>query len=431
MKSATRFVYFLIFIFSAIYVFKHEKYSKRIQIINGYTENFSVNKGEPVVFYLNSQVAHKQGVVCIYDVHGTIVDSLTLDLIVQQPQTDTLLYENGYKYINPYSYNTSKLRSGLYLIGNVVPFIVKEPNLKNAVTVVFPYANFMALSNEGGRSFDPENSRNKIPARRLSLKRLPYFRNQPFTFLSWIDSTMKYSNVNFISDLDIETYNNIAQTKLLILYGYQGFWTIDQRKCFDKYLDEGGQTLAICSNLINNKMIFDKKNKQLQFMLDDMRFNPENKARRAVTWNQFYSNTLSVGCSYELACSPSIIKTSLGGYKIIEANHPVFEGINSGIIEFDSKNGNGIAVNDCNFRDFPIPQNNQLNFFKNVILAYDYSELSGFQQITGIFNFKKTRHSGEIIVVGNEKWSYGDIIVNSQIGRVTANCIDYLLTSSN
>jgi hypothetical protein len=423
MKS-TIWVYIIIFIFSAIYVFKHDKYTKRIEIINGYCENFSVERGQDLEFYLNAQVNHKKGVVCIYDVNNQITDSLILNLIMQNPSTDTLLYRHGYQYKRKYTYNTSKLKSGIYFLGNVVPFIVKESQLKDAITVVFPLANFMALSNEGGKSFDSGNSSHGIAAEVLSMNRLPYFRNSPFAFVKWIKEAYLHKNINFISDLDLENVSQLNHTKLLILYGYHGFMTLKARRNLDAYLGNGGNLLAICSNLINNKILYDEIKKELIFSIpkNDSNLNSKN----AATWNKFFPNTISIGCSYELSYEVKKIKPSMGAYLIINKKHPIFKDIEEDSIKLDTKNGNSIAVLDLSFKSVPEADNKVNDFILNKILAFDYGQFGNKQTVTGIFNFKRTPKSGEIIVIGNEKWCYAENIQNNTITTITSNCINLL-----
>jgi hypothetical protein len=206
--------------------------------------------------------------ICIYDITHNIVDTLILPLKKQAISLDTMIYENGYQYANKYTYNTKKLKSGIYFIGNVVPFLVKEPQLKSSLTVVFPYANFMVYSNEGGKSFSVSNSSHGIAAETLSLNRLPIFRNNPFAFIAWVTKNYGHKNINFISDLDLENTENLAQTDLLILFGYQAFWTIKQRQNLDNYLKNRGNLFAICSYLIINKMTYHEDKKQLTCLTD-------------------------------------------------------------------------------------------------------------------------------------------------------------------
>lgn len=403
---------------------------KRIEILKGYPVNFSVNRGQNLEFYLNAQVDHKKGVVCIYDINHNFVDSVILNLKKQAPSADTMIYEHGYQYTNRFTYNTSKLKSGIYFMGNVVPFLVKEPQLKNSITVVFPFGNFMALSNEGGKSLVVSNSSHGVAAQRISLNRLPEYSNNPFAFIAWMTKNYGHKNLNFISDLDLENEENVAQTNLLILFGFQGFWTIKERQNLDNYLNKGAKLLAICSSLINYKMTYHKDKNQLSYIIPtdipDSLLNEKN----ASSWNKFYPNTKSIGCSNELRCNAAQLKESRGAYAIINKKHPIFKDIEADSIKIDTQNGNAIAVLDCNFKSIPEPDRKINDFVVNEILAFDYGQISQMQTVTGIFNFKKTNQSGEIIVIGNEKWCFAENIESEHISTITRNCINYLNASS-
>jgi hypothetical protein len=426
MKSRNWLVYTIIFIFSAIYVFNHEKYTKRIEIINGYCENFSVNRGQDLEFYLNPKADHKKGVVCIYDVHNKIVDSLILDLKVQTPNSDKKLYEHGYNYINKFSFNTKNLKSGIYLFGNVVPFLVKETQIKNSITVVFPYANFMALSNEGGKSFDSGNSSDGLAAEVLSLKRGLWLSNNPFFFINWIDSVYHGKSVNYISDLDLEDQANIQQSNVLVLFGYSSFWSSKQRENFDSFIDGGKNVLAICSNLMNNKFRYNPENNTLAFKLwknEDLVIEPE---KALGLWSQIKPNISSIGCSYELGYERNVYKKSLGGFKIIQMSHPIFNFISDSLIILNNENTNSIAVDNIDFKRFPIALKDDSNFISKEILAYDHSIQNGKQTVTGIFLIKRSEKSGKLLIIGNEKWCWKNSLSNSVIQRITKNSMDYL-----
>jgi hypothetical protein len=426
MKFGTWFTFAIIFIFSAIYVFKHEKYTKRIEIVNGYTVNFSVNRGQDLEFYLNPQESHKKGVVCIYDIRHQVVDSLILALQKQAINNDTLLYEHGYNYTNKYTFNTSKLKSGIYFIGNVVPFIVKEPELKNAITVVFPFANFHTWSNIGGKSFSKGNSTNGIEAKRLSLNRNPYLSNNPIFFINWLDSITKGKNLNLISDLDLESFSNINNTSLLIFFGNMGFGTHKQKSIILNYSEKGRNILAICSRLMNFEMKLDTMKKQIEAVTipdtvkRDQNFDYFNNLRLLnPLWDLFV-------CDYRYLYGIENPKISNSGFKIVEPNHKIFSNISNDFILFENSNGTALPVENINFNLVPKPDNLLTKFQEFKFLAYDYHILYGMQSITGIFEIKRNINSGKTIVIGNEKWCYEENLKSSQIEKVTINAINYL-----
>jgi hypothetical protein len=137
-------------------------------------------------------------------------------------------------------------------------------------------------------------------------------------------------------------------------------------------------------------------------------------------------NYKSLGCSYELYCDQIKTKESFGGYKIIKPQHFVFKGIKNQLVNIDTKDGNAVQVIDCDFVKYPIIDQKFYAFEKSVVLAFDYSIINNKQKITGIFNFKKSVNSGEIIVIGNENWTWPENLKKRDISKITHNCIEYL-----
>jgi len=130
-----------------------------------------------------------------------------------------------------------------------------------------------------------------------------------------------------------------------------------------------------------------------------------------------------------LSCEPDILRARKDAYFIINKKHPIFKEIEVDSIKIDTQNGNAIAVLDCNFKSIPEPDRKINDFVLNEILAFDYGQINKMQTVTGIFNFKKTIQSGEIIVIGNEKWCFPENIESELISKITSNCINYLNTT--
>jgi len=430
MKIVLNIAFVIVFIFSAIYVYNREKYSTEIEIVDGYPIEFSVDRGDNLRFFLNSKIANKKGLVYIYTIKRQKIDSLILDVIPQAKIKDTLAYQNGFNYQYEFIYNTKKLKSGIYFIGNVVPFLVKEITKKNAITIVFPYGNLMAINNAGGRSFDPENSKDKKASKLLSMFRPLPTGNNPVLFLHWMDSLYGNKNLNFISDLDLINYNSIKGTKLLIIYGYSSFWTMEQRKNFDKFQESKGNVLAICSYLMNNKFLYDSKRMQMYFY--GRGDSISTMERRTGVWHDpfyKYPNITSVGCSYEIVDKSKELKKSNEELIIVDREVPIFNNTAFNRIKLISNGNNSIKFSWGN--NVPIADNSNGSFYLKKILAYNLTEYNKHQSLGGIYFMKKTKFSGDLIVVGYESWTDDTNFCNNYIMTSTRNCINYLSNKNN
>jgi len=430
MKIVLNIAFVIVFIFSAIYVYNREKYSTESEIVDGYPIEFSVDRGDNLRFFLNSKIANKKGLVYIYTIKRQKIDSLILDVIPQAKIKDTLAYRNGFNYQHEFIYNTKKLKSGIYFIGNVVPFLVKEITKKNAITIVFPYGNLMAINNTGGRSFDSENSKDKKASKLLSMFRPLPTGNNHVLFLHWMDSLYGNKNLNFISDLDLINYNSIKGTKLLIIYGYSSFWTMEQRKNFDKFQESKGNVLAICSYLMNNKFLYDSKKMQMYFYGRGDSISTM-EGRTGVWHDPFYNypNINSVGVSYEIVDKSKELKKSNEELIILNREVPIFNNTVFNRIKLKSNGNNSIKFSWGN--NVPIADNSNGNFYLKKILAYNLTEYNKHQSLGGIYFMKKTKFSGDLIVVGYESWTDDRNFCNNYIMTSTRNCINYLSNKNN
>jgi len=411
-------IYAFLILFSITFVFVNQKYCKRISVVNGYVEDFSVNRGDDIIAYLQPTEEHKKGVVLIYNLKGKIVDSLVCNLQFQDTTTSAKFYETGYTYQRSFVYNTSKLKSGIYYINKLIPFIIKEPKLKNAITIVFPYANMHALNNVGGKSFYGYSSTNSEPATKLSLHRNLVITDYTLSFLNWIDSLYSKNNINIITDLDLENYSNISNSKLLVLYGNSAFWTFSARKNFDKFQDNNGNVLAICSSIMNNEFRYDSTRKVLLFYPNFQEYTGHLLKN---------PNVNSVGCSYEIYCSLNELREASGGFKIIVNNSPIFKHLSSKRILFNAGLTNSIAISNHEFIDAPQADLKSGNFYEKQILAFDYCIYNNNQTIGGIYLMKKKKNSGTLITIGSELWTSNNNFYKKDVQTVTKNCINYLI----
>jgi len=423
-------VYAFLILFSIIFVFVNQKYCKRISVVNGYVENFSVNRGDDIIAYLQPTEEHKKGVVLIYNLKGKIVDSLVCNLQFQDTTTSAKFYETGYTYQCSVVYNTSKLKSGIYYFNNLIPFIVKEPKLKNALTIVFPYANMHALNNVGGKSFYGYSSTNSEPATKLSLHRNLVITDYTLSFLNWIDSLYSKNNLNIITDLDLENYSNISNSKLLVLYGNSAFWTYKARHNFDRFQFKKGNVLAIASSLMNNKFRYEKSSHSLIFIPESKNDSCKNLVDKTGQWDELIFNNPnynSVGCSYEITNEEIASKQSFGGFKIIDENHPIFKNIAEKTIEFKSSIYNSLKVLNESENHNLIADKTFGNFSSKEILAYDYGTYNGSATLGGIFLMQKTITSGKLLLITSTDWCDIDNFKKQKLQLVNKNCIKYLM----
>jgi hypothetical protein len=425
MKYLGKFIYLLVFISSAIYIINHNKTYELAQIIDGYAIDFSVKKGGKLYFYANALNENKRAKVYIYNIKNEKVDSVILHVKPQYKNLLKVAYKNGYQYSNLLSYDTKGLTSGLYFINNIIPFLIKNINLEKGITVVVPFSNLMALNAIGGKSFDPENSTGNSAATHLSLLRPLSFSRSESEFLNYIDSVYGKLKVNYISDLDLLNYDNLAKSKLLIIYGYSAFWTLEQRKNFDRFQKDGGNVLAISNYIMNNKYLYYPKLKQISFTrANDSIANVEE---RTGIWDNpiyNYATVNSIGCNYTINNDLSKLSATNKGLILLNKKLLLFDKIDTSSNLLKYSNFNTLKIHVIEGK--PLADRNSGIFYSKEIIAY-FNPDKQHQNLGGIFLLQKYKNSGKLIVISSSDWVNNETFSNMNITIATKNIIDFLL----
>src|SRR5690606_20039141 len=116
-----------------------------------------------------------------------------------------------------------QLKSGMYLIENRIPFIIKTESPVDAL-VVYPSNTANAYAESGGKSL---YSREGRPGK-VSFHRPIPVESLSAVCLKWF-STLPDFTVGFIADSDMDLYDNIVNAKVLVIAGHSEYWTREAR----------------------------------------------------------------------------------------------------------------------------------------------------------------------------------------------------------
>ena len=459
------------------------------QLVDGYTDKLSYSAGETVTFYTKSS---GNSFSCwLYDLAGnpivgipsvTIINGFAPDIQLNKPDCGNAPWKNGYNYAPTNTWTVpalgalpNSLPSGYYLIDNppvptihAIPIIIKGDNTTADIVIVCPTNTINAYTNNPASCphslYDPT-----IPTTTVSFHR-PQLRiqygNCDDGFLDWIKdwaaspvTNPNNYNLNFISDADMDDYNEIANAKLLVVPGHSEYWTRQARLNFDLFVDGDVQ-----NNIPGkNALILSGNSMWMQVRYEHQNGNPDNtklSCYRGANWCDQFSNCYSED-SKALPSDPNydpllatyhwsepdlkysiigsigsdswrggygILGFANGGHKILLQQSPLLAGTglqngNSipittiGNEEFDGTfvigDANGNAVLDVNGDpELDIPA---LGFYRAEMIGYHSTTTNGYvpndpnannnhNSFCPFMVFKKTCNSGTVINVNSNRW---------------------------
>ena len=215
------------------------------QLVDGYTDKLSYRSGETVIFYTRSVPNATTTSFELFDLGG---NSLSPQVFISgfdpTEQANNLptstSYVDGYPYTPTLTCSTciDSIPSGFYMVDKKVPIIIKGSTSADIV-VVCPTNTVNAYT---GSPFSyPQGSLYDFNTTVSFLR--PQVVSNLFCedFLDWIrDWAANHSPVyhlNFISDTDMDDWNEIKDAKMLIIPGHSEYWTRQARLNFDRFVD--------------------------------------------------------------------------------------------------------------------------------------------------------------------------------------------------
>jgi len=372
-----------------------------------YTDQLSYHKGDTVKIFCSSESAFPLNLnMDLTDVTGKLMTTFDLHITKQKAHStntlrDGLGYENYTEFIIP-----TQFKSGIYLIDNKYPLIVKSKE-KAVITVVFPFMNNIL--------YQPVNYTNVFSNNTpfASFNRtcnIDSYTQGMADFFSLLNSNYQ---VNYITDIEIENNNSYKSSDLLIIYGKSTCWTPEMKTGLEQYIKEGGNLLTIASYIANN-ICWQYKNNQITLV---------DSSNTVSSWQQ-YNSTMPlslIGASYSYSGYSDDKK-----YKIKNINHPLFKGINQHEIDIDAHLFVAPPVQWHN--NTPSIKLALMNYYDGEVLAYSNANYNNFKGSKGIFMLQPDSISGKTISLGSEDWCLSkNIGEKEQLQTITKNAIDLLL----
>jgi hypothetical protein len=401
------------------------------EIVDGYVDKQSYLPGEVANVYINAKQTIHSMYIPVYSINGILVESFPADIEAQTIQHNEP-WQDGYGYELPVSFTVSIQKPGVYLIGNKIPFIVKSP-VPAEITIVYPSNTDNAYCLSGGR-----NLYTKPKADIVSFNRPMTMQDHSTGFLRWFDK-LNISGTNFISDRDMDNYDEIQNSKLLVIIGHSEYWTRKARENFDKFVDSGRNILILSGNTMWWQVRYSEGMDQMICYKSDTLDPVTDPLLKTVNWAKpelQYPSILSIGCDWPHGGYGLKFPVPWKGYKILKPNSPIFDGISLKIGDMLSIPTGEFDGTYLTFKHnlFPAVDDSLLQFFQVELIGYGPAVQSTGAKTYGSFMaFQKTATSGIIINTASNDWCNATTFEGkdgAKIKKITLNMIFTLLNNS-
>jgi hypothetical protein len=417
---------------------------------HGYTDKVAYKPGEVVSLYLSGQPDDNQ-VITLTDVNGSQVLSFTTAIDFQTADSKKP-WVDGFQYNKTTTVKLpDDLKSGLYRFPGDIPIICKGNNTAPDITIVFPSNTFNAYCDYGGKSFyKPADKITEYAIYRATVA--SFLRYNPLppsstgnfneSFFQWIEN--QQYNRRYITDIDLEDYSEIANSKIVIIAGKSEYWTRQARTNIDKFIASGKNVLILSGNTMYWQVRFNMK-KKLMICYKNNNIDPLNDT----IYSTYYWHTpglrypvnTSIGADFIGGGYPLKVANPMNGFRIVQENSPLLKGTglkNGDLLNLPTVETDGAPVKKMILPgsvEVPEIDNSKLNFHKIELIAYTFSLNPNNNPGIGTFVVcKRAPSSGTVVNVASTNWCSSTGIGGTdkaKIETITKNMIDGSLSKSD
>ncbi|MGN6180606.1 MAG: N,N-dimethylformamidase beta subunit family domain-containing protein [Mucilaginibacter sp.] len=399
-------------------------------ILNGYAGKTSYLPGSDCTLYLSADATYHHQKINVYDIRHNLAFSIPIATVgKQQIQTD-MPYQKGYGYTATITFIVPNIQSGVYLIANSIPLIIKSNSSNVDFTIVYPTNTENAYCLSGGKDLYGSATPTLSFLRPIGLS--PY---APGIF-KWL--LLQSYIYNVISDADMESMDNI-KGKLLVITGHSEYWTKTARLNFDTHVNNGKPALVLSGNTMYWHARYNETGDQLICYKDPQKDPASATEDKTTYWyasSQQYPPVKSIGVDGSLGGFGIQSRKSFQGIKIADPTMLLFNGLNikrGDVIPCSSHELDAGPIAGYDREGFPILDNSKLGFYKYHLIGYDialdYFTPNKFNTATAVM-FRKTPTSGAVINMATTNWCTNRYFTdpkNLTIPTITKNAIDGLL----
>ncbi len=411
-------------------------YSNLLVVENGYTDRVSYFPGDTLQAYLQVKKT-KSGEIKIYDIRGKVVDQVSGDFQRQATPTEAP-WRAGFQYKPSFTYRIPALAPGLYFIAKQIPFVVKAKKSQRT-TIVYPSNTINAYGFAGGKNmYESRVPGDSKVARVVSFLRPLAFDNTAYSesFFVWAADYFG-TEVNYICDMDLDEYQYLENTDLLILPGHSEYWTRAARLNFDRYVDSGKHALVLSGNSMWWQVRYNEARNQMHCYKKFAEDPIPDTLLKTINWHQpalQYSILTSIGADFRYGGYGKKEDQGWDGYKIIAENSPLLAGTDlqrGDILPLPTVEYDGIPVVFPEGSNTPQIDTQKIKFHRTNLIGFD----KGFRQretIGTFFIFQKSPTSGIVLNTGSTDWcNHFEGDAGKNVRTITINAIEKLKTGKS
>jgi hypothetical protein len=338
--------------------------------------------------------------------------------------------ENGYNYPVAAEFTLPEISSGVYLIEKRIPVIVKSARPQDVV-IIYPSNTANAYSQSGGKSL---YSADRVGV--VSFQRPIGLESFSEYCLKWF-TTLEDFSIGYVADSDMDNYENISESKVLVVPGHSEYWTRKGRMNFDRFVNSGGHALVLSGNTMWWQVRYSEDANKMVCYKDSFKDPVEDLLMKSIEWivpSLQYPVISSIGADFSKGGYGLREDKGWDGYRIAEPTSPLFQGLNlqrGDIISLPSLEYDGAPVAEYDEEGYPVLDTEALGFDKIELLAFD----RGYRvtETTGTFiAFRKNQSSGIVINTASTDWCSANGMGGSSqqtIQKITYNALTRLVNN--
>jgi len=290
---------------------------------------------------------------------------------------ESLLYSEGFQNTFTKDITSTIKNNGIYFINDSIPFFVNSNNSKD-ITVIYPSLGNLLINRFGDSN---QNAFDDI-SKTIWSQRPVGMDEKSRNLMNFLKNEFSNLSIEYVSDVDTKIGEVINNSKLLIIYGYCRYTTIENWKAINDYIVSGGKVLFF--NTYFPEYTMERINeKQLKFT-----FNAEGKFEMVTdSLIPFHYNT--------------------GGY----ASEMKYQ-----------KGGN--AISNLNYSSLKVNGNGNL-FVGSKVGEYWYSIPTKYNDLNGKSGVIMVNN--QLVSMGTEEWLADENFSREEIRNTTKEVVNYML----